>query len=93
MAKRYKVGRRDTKAMKHAFTLERLPNGGLRIADIQSLTDAERGLVLAHFGREQRTILGIGGEQHYRTLKPGTDHHFNAAVTQLPWPFMLMGGN
>lgn len=93
MAK-FKIGRiNGGGTVKPAFTLQRLPKGGIRFSDIEKLSDAERTTVQAHFGREMRAMLGLGGVQHWRKLKPGTDHHFNAAVTQLPHPFVLMAGS
>ena len=94
MAEMMKVGRRSGKngRLKHCFTLGRNGDGGIRITDVHQLTDTEQVIILGHFGRPVRAILGIGGEQHYRTLQPGTEHHFYEAAGTLPWPFALMSG-
>lgn len=94
MAEKIKIGRRggSTVALTHAFCIERKTDGGIRLSEIQSMTDSEQAMILAHFGRTQRVILGVGGEQHYRTLKPGSEQHFYAAVSEIPWPFGVMSG-
>jgi len=94
MTEKMKVGRRGGALgnLAHAFTIQQAPGGGLLVTDVQSLTDVEHTMILGHFGRPLRAILGVGGEQHYRTLQPGTELHYYEAAGTLPWPFALMSG-
>lgn len=92
MAEKFKVGRYVGGAVEPAFTLERTDGGGIRFSDVKSLSDSERSYIMSHFGRPQRAMLGIAAEQHLRTLQPGTPIFFEAAVTTLPAPFVLMAG-
>lgn len=89
---RYRVGRHQGTKLVHAFDIEPKDGGGIHFSDVTSLSDSEHLLIMQHFGRPQDTRLSIGSEQHIRTLAPGTDKHFIAAVSVLPEPFALMGG-
>jgi len=73
-----------------AFQIVRRGDGGVRLMEIREADDAERSLVLAHFGRPLRSTTGVGTEQHRRIFQPGTQEHFDHAVHELPPPFALM---
>lgn len=92
MSEKFRVGRKTASSVEYAFTLERKEDGGLRFTKIESISGTEQALVMSHFGMPRKALLGVRGEQHWRPLKPGTQVHFEAAVSELPAPFVLMGG-
>lgn len=86
----YQVGKRNGNKLIPAFKIIRRPDGGIRLKDIEDVSDFERSLVLAHFGRMLYSTTGVKTEQHRRVFRPGTQDHFDHAVHELPPPFALM---
>lgn len=86
----YRVGRYEGGKFVHAFDIERRDDGGVRFTNIERLSDQERTIVMAHFGRERFGRVSAGTEQHIRKFVPGSNHHFEYAVHEMPEPFALM---
>lgn len=86
----FKVGRRKGRALLPAFDIEQAAGGGIRLTNVSDLSDGERQLVYAHYGRPIRSKVVFKGEQHFRTFQPGAAHHFEHASYVLPSPFCLM---
>ncbi len=86
----YRVGKRTRTRLVPAFKLTRLASGGIRLTDLHDVSDLDRTVILAHFGRSLHSTTGTKDEQHRRVFKPGTKEHFAHAVHELPAPFALM---
>jgi hypothetical protein len=91
--KTWKVAREDSGKHRHAFDVTRLDDGGIRITNVDALSDAERFRIMSHFGSK---LSGRDGHEDksgrmietWTTLDPGTEEHFTRAIYQLPHPFI-----
>ena len=86
----FRIGKQVGSKLEPAFDIIRVNGGGVRFANVRTLTDTERHMIMAHYGRPVRGKIVVRGEQHLRNYKPGTVHHFEHASYALPEPFMLL---
>ena len=91
----YRVGKvAPDGAVEPAFTVDRTEGGGIALSAIHRLTDADKMVILGHYGRPitGRVLVTRKGVamQHMRQFQPGTQAHFDQASYGLPSPFELL---
>lgn len=92
----YRVGKLPNRGpAKYAFSIKRRDDGGISLLNIQDpLTDQERRALFMRFGAPITVRSGrVTSEAAIETVvdhEPGTKEHFEAAVHQLPAPFILL---
>lgn len=78
----------------HAFDLSRSAQGGLAMHNLSEVTDSERHMLMAHFGRPIEVTIGHSSaedaEDGRSILSPGTPEHFVACVYRMPPPFIRL---
>jgi len=95
MSETYQIGRKASgNELTHVFDIRRTDDGGIKLSKVVGLGDAERQMLLAHFGRPQTIRTGgrDGDEfwEGFKEAKPGTREHFLHAVNHIPG-FVVMG--
>lgn len=87
----YRVGKvAPDGAVRPAFDVDRTEGGGIALSAIHNLTDADKMVILGHYGRPITGRVLVKHMQHIRLFQPGTQAHFDQASFALPLPFELL---
>ena len=98
MSEIFQIGRMGARGeLTHVFNIRHAKDGGVKMSKVEGLTDTERQMLFAHFGKPHMARTGgsdSAGDvfwEGFAEVEPGTLEHFHKAVYNLPGRFKVMG--